>query len=187
MGRFEEAIAEMKRAEQLDPVSPRLKTWVGRILFAGRRYQEAIEQYRASSELDPHHVCASLFLGESLVLQAVFGEAIASLQKARSGDASPDNLGYLGFAYAKAGKRDEALAIDAELQELSSRSYVSPWYRALIAIGLGETDQAFLWLDRAFEDRASMLVELQTDPKLDGIRADARFARLLRRVLTHNP
>jgi TolB-like protein/Flp pilus assembly protein TadD len=182
MERFGEALAEIKRAERLDPVSPRLKTWVGRVLFAGRRYEEAIEQYTASCELDPHHVCANVFLGESLTFQARYEEAITSLERARAVDASADNLGYLGYAYARAGEKDKAMTVRGELRELASRGYVSPYYVALIHVGLGETDEAFEWLEKALEEHASMLVELKSEPKLDNIRSDPRFARLLKRV-----
>lgn len=182
MGRFDEAIAEIRRAEQLDPVSPRIKTWVGRILFAARHYEEAERQLRASSELDPHHVCAPILISEPLISQAKYTEAIASVQKFISMDRSIDNLGYLGFAYAKAGNRDEALGTLDEIKQLSAKDYVSPFYIALIYVGLGERDQAFEWFDRAFEDRASQIIELKTDPKLDSLRSDPRLSRLIARV-----
>lgn len=182
MGRFDEAIAEIRRAERLDPVSPRIKTWVGRILFAARHYEESERQFRASSELDPHYVCAPILISEPLVSQARYDEAIDSIQKFITMDRSVDNLGYLGFAYAKAGNRNEALKTLDEIHRLSHQSYVSPYYIAIIYVGLGERDEAFIWLNKALEDRASQIIELRTDPKLDSLRSDTRFRDLLARV-----
>jgi len=182
MGRFDEAIAEIRRAERLDPVSPRIKTWVGRILFAARHYEESERQFRASSELDPHYVCAPILISEPLVGQARYGEAIASIQEFIKMDRSVDNLGYLGFAHARAGNRDEALNALDEIRQLASQVYVSPYYIAIIYVGLGESDKAFHWLDKAIEERTSHMIELKTDPKLDAIRSDSRFQDLMARV-----
>lgn len=182
MGRFDEAIAESRRAEQLDPVSPRIKTWVGRILFAARRYEEAERQFRASCELDPHYVCTLILISEPLVGQAKYEEAITSIQKFIPMDRSIDNLSYLGFAHAKAGNREEALEALDEIQQLSAKEYVSPYYLVMIHAGLGNIEEAFIWLDKAFEDRVSMMTELKTDPKLDNIRSDPRYSELVARV-----
>jgi tetratricopeptide (TPR) repeat protein len=182
MGRFDEAIAESRRAEQLDPVSPRIKTWVGRILFAARQYEEAERQFRASSELDPHHVCAPILISDPLIVQAKYEEAIASIQKFITMDRSMDNISYLGFAHAKAGNREEALKALDEIHQMSTQEYVSPYYIALVHIGLGNTEEAFIWLEKALEDRVSMMVELRTDPKFDIIRSDPRYMNLLAKV-----
>jgi hypothetical protein len=88
----------------------------------------------------------------------------------------------LGHAYAVSGKKAEALKIIDGLKELSKSVYVAPYTIAIVYAGLGDKDQAFAWLDRAYDDRSGYLTWLTTDPQLDGLRSDPRFADLLRRV-----
>lgn len=94
----------------------------------------------------------------------------------------PEMLACLGHAYALSGMKDEAQEIIGELNRLSTRCYVSPANIALIYTGLGERDQAFQWLEKAYEDRSWWLVFLKTDPRFDSIRSDPRLADLLQRV-----
>ena len=105
------------------------------------------------------------------------------MQKARRiEDAIPEMLGALGRAYAVSGKRDKAKKVLDELKERATRSYVPPYRIATVYNGLGEKDQAFEWLERAYEERSGSLVFLKVDPMFDNLRSDSRFTALLKKV-----
>jgi tetratricopeptide (TPR) repeat protein len=113
----------------------------------------------------------------------MYKEAITEYQKAipLSGD-SPDEPASLGYAYALSGKRQEAFQIIDDLKQRSKRSYISPTLIAIVYAGLGEKEQAFEWLDKAYNGQDSNLVYLKVDPMFDNLRSDPRYADLLRRV-----
>src|SRR5713226_8847351 len=183
LGRHEEALAEIKRAQQLDPLSLIINAVSGRILLYAGRDDLAIEQLRKTLEIDPNFAHAHQFLGYAYVRKGMFGEAIAEFQRAIT--LSPNFTQYqagLGHAYARAGKSAEARKLLSELKEHSKRRYVSWCDFAAIYAGLGEKDQAFACLERAYAQRDARLVELKVDARLDPLRADPRFKDLLRRV-----
>ncbi len=183
LGRHEEALAEIKRAQQLDPLSLIINAVSGRILLYAGREDLAIEQLRKTLEIDPNFAHAHQFLGYAYVRKGMFGEAIAEFQRAIT--LSPNFTQYqagLGHAYARAGKSAEARKLLSELKELSKRRYVSWCDFAAIYAGLGEKDQAFACLERAYAQRDARLVELKVDARLDPLRADPRFNDLLRRI-----
>jgi tetratricopeptide (TPR) repeat protein len=95
---------------------------------------------------------------------------------------NPKLLSALGHAYAVSGERDKANQILTELREASRQRYVNPYLLAVIYLGLGDKDQAFVWLDKAFQDRSSFLIWLKVEPQFDSLRDDPRFQDLLRRV-----
>ena len=133
--------------------------------------------------MDPNSGFAHWALGNVYVNKGMYEEAIAEYKVAipLSGD-SPDELASLGYAYALSGRRREARAVLGELKGRSRRRYISPTVIAFLHAGLGEKDEAFAWLDRAVEGRDFILVFLKVDPTFDRLRADPRFASLLRRV-----
>ncbi len=182
-GRSEQAIASVKRAQQLDPLSMIINTEVGWQLLHARRYEEAIEQIRKALEMDPNFAQGHSYLGLAYEQRAMYQEAIAELQKAF--DLSGGNtymLGSLGHAYALSGNREKALQALANLHELAGRRYVSTFGTALIYTGLGDKKPALEGLEKAFEDRYWGLLWLKVDPRFDRLRADPRFASLLRRM-----
>jgi tetratricopeptide (TPR) repeat protein len=183
MGRFDEALAEMKRAQELDPVSLEKLAGIGEVLYFQRQYDKAIEQYQMTLEMDPNSGFAHWAIGNAYVHKGMFDEAITEYQKAipLSGD-SPDEPAMLGFAYALSGKRQEAQQVIEELKERSKRSYISPTTIAVIYGGLGDKDQAFEWLDKAYEAQDSLLILLNVEPMFDSLRPDPRFIELRRRV-----
>jgi tetratricopeptide (TPR) repeat protein len=91
-------------------------------------------------------------------------------------------IGELGYAYAKSGRKDEARKLIGELKELSNQRYVSPYFFAMIYGGLDEKDEAFSWLEKAYQQRSFFLLFIKTNPIMDGLRSDPRFADLVRRI-----
>jgi tetratricopeptide (TPR) repeat protein len=183
MGRFDDALAEMKLALALDPVSLEKTTGIGEILYQQRRYDEAIEQYRKALEMDSNSGFTHWALGRALLAQSKFNDAIAEFQKAipLSGD-SPDEPAELARAYALAGRRDEALKIIEELKKLSERKHVSPTGIAAIYGAFGDKNQAFAFLNKGFDERDFVLITLEVEPMFDPLRSDPRFAELTRRI-----
>lgn len=182
-GRIEESIASSTRARELDPFSLSISAQRGFLLENARRYDEAIEQLRNVIAMDPNHYQAHWFLGHTYALNKQFEQAIAASQKAVDvSQRAPGALGMLGLVYALAGQKDEANKILNELLELNKRRYVTPAALANLYIGLDNKDQAFFWLEKAFQERSNYLAYLKVFPILDPLRSDPRFADLVRRV-----
>jgi serine/threonine-protein kinase len=183
LGRAEEAFAEIQRAQEIDPLSPMINEVVGWHRHLARRYDEAIKLQRQALELEPNFAPAHFGLGTSYEQVGRYEEAVAEFKQAIN--LAPNDFDYLtalGHAYAVTGKQAEARRILAELQELSKQRYVSAYHMAVIHAGLGEKDEAFVWLAKAVEERSVWLSKLKVEPRLDGLRRDPRFAELLRRV-----
>jgi DNA-binding winged helix-turn-helix (wHTH) protein/TolB-like protein/Flp pilus assembly protein TadD len=183
MGQFDEAIAEMRRAQELDPVSLVRITGVAQVLLTARRYDEAIEQCRKALEMDPNLGFAHWLLGCAYLWKGMPEQAILAFQKSipLSGD-SPDEPASLGLAYALSGKSGEARKIMEELKQRSKRKYLSSIIIATLHAALGEKDQAFALLDKAYDERDTLLILLKVEPMFDPLRSDPRFTDLLRRV-----
>jgi TolB-like protein len=183
MGRFDEAVREARRAQELDPLSSAINTTVAWIFYFARDYDEAIERYRKVIEIDPNYFLAHRKLGVAYLQKKMNKEAIAEIQKSRSlSEESVEEIAYLGYAYAVAGERNEAEQVVGELREQSKLRYVSPYLMALIYTGLDEKDQAFAWLEKAFEERSNNLIFLKVEPIFDPLRSDPRFTDILRRM-----
>jgi len=181
--RFDEAIATMTRALELDPLSLAINTYLGMALFAAGQYDQAIKQCQKALELDPHCVPALAFLGIVHGQKGDYAAAIAIFQKQRQLNDLPITLSNLGYAYAVAGHRDEAQQLLDELQTRSRQRPVPSEYLALIYVGLGQIEEAFVWLERSYEEHSVLLPGwLNSDRRFDVLRSDPRFADLLRRV-----
>jgi tetratricopeptide (TPR) repeat protein len=183
MGRHKEAIAEAKRAQELDPLSLMINAIGGRVFFYARRYDEAIAQCRRTLELNPGFYPAHLFLAWAYEQEKQYAEAISEYQKAIApGQSNPLLAAELARGYAAAGKRTEALTIISQMGELSKRRYVSSYVIAQIYTALGDTGRAFQWLEKAYQERDSQLAWLKAEPGFDRLRSDPRFQDLLRRM-----
>lgn len=183
IGRHEEALAEIKLAEQLDPFSLIINVVHGDALRSAGQYDLAIEQLQKTLEIDPNFAHAHFHLGMTYLLKVAFADAIAEFQKAVS--LSPnvtDYKGGLGYAYAVAGDRAEARKLLEELKARSKQSYVPWFYIAGIYAGLGEKDQAIADLEKAYERHEQGLAVMKREPMFDPLRSDARFQELLRRM-----
>ncbi len=181
VGRSEESIALGKRLVEIDPLSPATHTNLGTRYVEARRYDRGIEHCRKALELDPNNASVHNCLGRAYLGKEMYEEAIAEIQRAvdLSGGWPKHDLAY---AYAMAGKRDDARKILHELIEDSKRGVVELSGIARIYAALGETDQAFGWLEKAYEDHEQWLVALKVDPMFDSLRSDPRFRELVRRM-----
>jgi TolB-like protein/DNA-binding winged helix-turn-helix (wHTH) protein/Flp pilus assembly protein TadD len=178
----EEMISELRKAHELDPLSPMITTDLGAFLCYARRYDEGMKELQEVLKLDPDFDQAHYRLSEAYELQGMYPEAIAEIQKIKSPDASRYVNGQLGQIYALQGRRREALEVVSQLQKLSGRTYVDPVYTADIYIALGEKDLAFVWLEKAYEEHSPAINGLRTRWEYEPIRSDPRFADLVRRV-----
>jgi eukaryotic-like serine/threonine-protein kinase len=183
MGRFTEAAAEFEKGRELDPLSLIINTSAGWTLYFSRQYEQAVESLRKTLEIDAHFPYAHAMLGQSYLQLGRFEEAIAELQAASDlSEASPIYHAMLGRAFAVSGNSSAALKILNQLKEQSGRSYLSSYCIAEICLSLGDKDQAFGALEKAYEERARMLVMLKVEPELDPLRSDSRFQNLLQRM-----
>ncbi|MFZ0287962.1 MAG: protein kinase [Candidatus Sulfotelmatobacter sp.] len=184
MGRSDQALAEAKRAQQADPLSPFASFSLGAVLVFARQWDPAIEQLHRAIELDPTFWFSHCFLGRAYEQKGKLPEAVAEFQRALEVEKDNSEIwSGLGHAYAVSGKRAEAQKVMDHLTELSAHGWVAPYNVAVIYAGLGEKDQAFALLDRAYKDRSYyMATYLATDERLDNLRSDPRFAELRKRV-----
>jgi tetratricopeptide (TPR) repeat protein len=183
LGRLNEGLAEIRRAQGFDPLSLAISTDVGWCLYFARRYEEAIEEYRKALEMDPNFFWTHYLLGLAYAQQARFLPAIEQFRRAVSlSEGTTKVLGPLGHAYAMSGQRAEALRLLDQLEELAGQKYVSSYAIALIHVGLGEKERALERLRQAYRERAGHLVYLKVDPYLDALRDHPSFGNLLRRM-----
>lgn len=182
MGRFEEAVKAQEVLQQRMPLDLNMNLDLALIVLQAGRYDQSIEQTRKALELDPRFWWSYQSLGLAYERKRQYPEAIAALEKARQLDVNPSSLGYLGYVYAAAGKKAEAQKTLEELKELSKQRYVSPYNIACIYAGLNDKDQAFEWLEHAYQERSFYMTLLKTETVLDNLRPDPRFKDLLRRM-----
>ncbi len=207
MGRSEESLGESKRAAELDPLSLFLTSCLGWHRLFASQYDQAIEQSLKVLEMDPDFIWAHMILGWAYEQKSIFGKAIAEFQNSitlsqggalafaavgeklargrcgvvlSGGDVLA--MAALGHAYAVSGKRQDAEEVLAKLNERSKRSYVSAYDIATIHAGLGNKDQVFEWLQKAYEERSSWLVHVNWDPRFASLRSDPTFTELLKRM-----
>jgi TolB-like protein/Tfp pilus assembly protein PilF len=180
--RFDEAIAEAKRTEELEPLSLIASSHLGWILYLAGQNDRAIEQCTRILDRDPGFFPARRYLGLAYEQKGMYEKAIAEFQQGVKLSGSPLMLALLGHAYAASGHKTEAQQVLSELQQLEGRRYVSPYTVAAIYAGLGQKDQAFKWLEKAFDDHDVWLMNLKVDPVFGKLRTDPRFPDLLRRT-----
>jgi TolB-like protein/DNA-binding winged helix-turn-helix (wHTH) protein/Tfp pilus assembly protein PilF len=182
-GRSDRALVESRRALELDPLNPILNTHLGWHYVMAHDYDRAIAQLLKTLDLDPDYGLARWYMGLAYEQRRMYPEAIEQLK--RADDLLGRHLAVEGdLAHVYAVSNDEAAARRAleDLQEVSRERYVSAFEIALVYLGLRRKDEGFAWLDRAYRERADLLVYLKVDPRLDPVRDDPRFGDLLRRV-----
>jgi len=183
LGREEEALSEIRRAQDLDPLYIATQITAGWVFYWGRQYDKAIEQCRKALELDPNAAGGYDCLGSGYLGKGLYEQAIAACRQAVAlSSNAPARIVCLGQAYALAGRKSQARKILQELRDLSTHTYVPPFFLAELHAALGEHEQALARLEEAYEGRDRYMAWLKVERALDPLRADPRFADLLHRV-----
>jgi TolB-like protein len=182
--RIDEAIDQLHAAAESDPLSVLIRAWLSIMFHLDRQFERAIDQSRLIIELEPENYVGYWLLGTNARANGQFEEAIAAHRRSvQLSGGSMLMLGWLGLALGQAGRTDDARAVLAELQAAADRQvYVPPTAFAWTYVGLGEADDAFVWLGRAVEECDRMMVPIQLYPFFDPLRDDPRFAELLTRM-----
>jgi adenylate cyclase len=181
MGRFEEALAEIEKARELDPLSLAINIGVGHVLYLSRQYDRAIEEYKKAVELDPSFMATHIWFGRPYLEMEMYDEAIAELETAVSlSGESIIALAMLGHGLASAGDKDAALKILETLKERSKSQYVPSYWIAVIYNGFKDREQVIAWMQKAFEERSSWLVWSNVEPRFAWLRDDPDFISLMR-------
>ena len=181
LGRYDDAIAEMRKAENLDPLSLIINADLAEILVLAHSYDESIRQSRKAIDMDPNFALAHNQLAQAYLQKHMYDEAVAELQKAvqLSGN-SPTCVANLARAYVASGKRTEAVKVLSDLKKRSIPGYSNASEIAIIYASLGDTDQAMTWLEKGYEERFNPSVLLR--PGFDPLRSDSRFQNLVHRI-----
>jgi TolB-like protein/Tfp pilus assembly protein PilF len=183
LGRHEEAIKEILRARELDPLSPRINANVGYLFYFARKYDRAFEELKKSIELFPEHLANYNITGQVYAKMGRYGEAISSYEHLYElvgvrGDLST----WLAYIYSLSGKRGEAQKKLSNIIEYSKQNFVPPISIARVYVGLGEKEEAFFWLEKGYSQNDARLIYLKIDPTFDPLRSDPRYTQLLRKI-----
>ncbi len=182
MQRFDDAITELKRAQELDPLSLIINTDLGHTYIFAGQYDKAIEQLRKTLEMDQGFYYAHWCLGLAYQMKGSFREAQAEYEKAFQLNDDPYVLALLGHLFAMSGKKEQALKTLRQLEEISRQRYVSSYSFAIVYAELNEKDKAFQWLEKCYQERCIHMLGIKFDPVVKNLRSDPRFAELVRRV-----
>ncbi len=182
MGRQQEAIAENRKALELDPLSLIINMESGLPFYVDRRFDEAILRFRKTLELDPNFGLAHCVLGWAYEGKSQYSEAISELETALKLDDSAPVLSSLAHAYASAGRYADAKRVLDRLQEHAAKNYVSPYFLATVYAGLKEDERALDSLDAAYAHHDWVLLWVNVGHALDPLRTQPRFVDLLRRL-----
>jgi TolB-like protein/DNA-binding winged helix-turn-helix (wHTH) protein/Flp pilus assembly protein TadD len=184
LDRTDESLAETKRAVELDPLSYRVRWDRWLLLYLVGRYDEAAEQCQKMQELDLSRDLGHVYCGDVDVQQGKLAEGIQELEKAvaLSEGSTPRAIAHLGYAYAVAGRKNDAEEQLAKLKEVAKKHHVHPDLLAGVYAGLGQKEEAFAWLEKAYQVHARDLLELKYDPHFKSLHSDPRFIDLVRRI-----
>ncbi len=183
VGRFDEGVAEMQRAQQLDPLSQIIQVSVGRCYYYARKYDQALDLLLPLEKQEEDFWVLHAVLGQTYLATGKLEDAIAELDRARQlSPSSMRNLGVLGDAYGRAGRNADALKLAQQLASLGQKRYVPPVYNAMIYMGLKQNAQALAYLQKAYADRSDWIMQLEADPEFDPLRQDPGFKELLMRA-----
>ena len=183
MGRWDEAIGQFGHAQKLDPLSLIIVAVPCWTYYYARQYDRAVEHCQKAIDMDRNFALAHYFLGQAYERKGAYESAVSEFKETLSLSRDyPEAEALLAHAYAVSGDKRQAHAVLDSLTELSKQRYVSPYHIATIHVGLGNKDEAFKWLDTAYNDRQNILVFLRHDARLDTLRSDPRFAELVRKV-----
>jgi serine/threonine protein kinase/Tfp pilus assembly protein PilF len=183
MGRHSEAIAAVKKARELDPLSPRINANVGFILYFARQYDNAIEELQRIPQMDTGGGAPYLYLGMAYLQEGKTQEGIDALEKNnRISDSPAADALDLAYGYAVAGRREDSLKLLHQVMGEPHRTYMPALWVARVYVALGEKENAMTWLRKAYDERSPQLPFLNVDPRWDPLRSDPQFQDLLRRM-----
>jgi tetratricopeptide (TPR) repeat protein len=183
IGRHEDALAEMKRSLERDPLDLRTNAQEGQALIHAGRVDEALVSLQKSVELEPNFWMSHLFLASAYIEKEMYDEGVAEARKQiEISPAQTHGIAYMGYALARSGKREEARAALRELLDRSANGFVPPYRIALVYNGLDDDENAIAWLEKGFAERDPMMTFLKVEPKWNNLRSDPRFKDLLRRM-----
>jgi serine/threonine-protein kinase len=180
--RFTEAIREQQRAIELDTYSSFLNVDLGWAFYGAHQFDRAIEQARKTLELDQNFGEGHRLLGSCFNMKGQTNEALAAMLKLKSLDDMPWNTAGLAYAYAISGKTNEAFRVMQEWDAASPPRHVAPSSRAVVYLGLGDTNSALTWMERAYEVKDTWCAWFNVDPPLDGVRSHPRFQAIIRKM-----
>jgi tetratricopeptide (TPR) repeat protein len=173
----------MKLAQELDPRSLIINANLSWVLYLAGRNGEAVAQAQKTVAMDPSFAVAHGYLGQAYLAQREYAKALQELQRALTLSGNETSFkAELGNAYAVAGKKPEALAILHDLLQMSTQQYVSPYSIALVYAGLYQKDEAFQWLDKAYQERSVRLINIAVHPRFASLHSDPRFIALVQRI-----
>jgi serine/threonine protein kinase/tetratricopeptide (TPR) repeat protein len=182
-GRIDEAAAEVEAMLQSDPLSLLVRWWVGIIAYLGRWPERMIDEGRHMVALDPTHFLGHLIAGLACTESGGPDEAVTAFEKAREMSGGiPLTLGYLTYAYGRAGRRNDARELLDQMETMATTAYVSPSTVAIGYVGLDDWDAAFQWWNQAVDVRDPLIVPIKTFPFFDPVRGDPRYRAILRRM-----
>jgi serine/threonine-protein kinase len=183
LGRPREAVAEMEKAQALDPLAPIINSALGFVLYMTRQYDRAIAELLKTLEGHPRFWIRNNWLGLIAAQQGRYPEALTECARAvELSDGLPLTEACLGYIQALSGDREGALGTLERLKDSAKRRYVMPYGMAIIHAGLGHQDLTLEWLEKAFQERGNLLCYLSVDPAFDSLRADPRFQEMQQRV-----
>lgn len=183
MGREEEAMAQLEWAREIAPVSLVVSADLALFLYYSGKYEQAEKKYLETIELDPNFPPAYIGLALTYGQMKIHTKAIEALEKAKM--FLPNNpliSAVMGYSFAASGDRKKAQSLLKELNGRKEKQYISSLYFALIYIGLNEIDEAFEWMEKAYEERSNYLIYFKVNPILDNLRRDPRFITLLKNM-----
>jgi TolB-like protein/DNA-binding winged helix-turn-helix (wHTH) protein/Flp pilus assembly protein TadD len=182
-GRHAEALAEIKRARELEPTELRINALEGMFLNYAGQTDQALARLQNAYDLDANFWLAHAFASSAYIDKGMFAEAAAEARKATElSGASTWPTAHLGYALAKSGKKAEAETLLKELLKAANERYIPPYHIAFVYNGLGEHNKALEWLERGVEQRDTKMVFLGVESKWNNIRDDPRFQNLLKRI-----
>jgi len=181
MGRFDEALAEIRKAQELDPLNLAINTGVGHVLYLSKQYDGAIDQYKKAVDLDPNFTLTHIWFGRPYLEKGMYDHAISELETAvRLSGEGTLALAMLGHGLASAGRKEDSEKILERLLERAKTRYVPSYWVAVVYNGLKDRGQVLRWLGKALEERSSWLVWCNVEPRFDWLRGDPEFAALMK-------
>jgi Tfp pilus assembly protein PilF len=182
IGKETESLAEMRVAQELDPMSQIINVDLNLPLYLSRRFDETAMLARKDIDMFPDFFLPHMLLGNALFFKGDHAGGIKEMEKAKEMEPTPHLKGQLACLYARANRKDEARKVLQDLLEEAKERYVAPYWIAMIYVGLDEKDDAFKWFEKAYEERSWFLIFIKMDPWMDSVRSDPRYINLIQRI-----